>query len=274
MILFKQYKLIKSSLVFCIISALNTSALFMISTSARADSATIAVASNFLAPAKELARQFEKKSGHEIKISSGSTGKLYAQIINGAPYDVLFAANDREPERLEQQSYVVSGSRFTYALGRLVLWGKEIKGSTHNFKIDLSNFTSLAIANPRTAPYGAAAMSVINRRFPDGAPFRLVRGENVGQVYQYARSGNVPAGFVSLSQVLSDVDGNPDSYWIVPEQEYEPIRQQAVLLVKGQTNKAAMDFLEYIKSVDVQRRISDQYGYLAANNVRVSVPQK
>lgn len=225
--------------------------------------ATIAVASNFLAPAKILARQFEQQTDHQIKISAGSTGKLYAQIIHGAPYDAFFAANAREPKRAERESLTVPGSRFTYASGQLVLWSNSetwfSEYSVERFKAQ--QLASLSIANPKTAPYGYAAYSLIKKYHGKRPSYRLVRGENVGQAYQYVKSGNVDAGFVALSQVLMDKDIDGGSYWIVPDDEYEPIRQQVVLLKRGENNPAILSFLQFIQSEDVKRQLTEKFGY-------------
>lgn len=272
MIFLKQYLPVKTSLIFNIISALFFSAQCIYSTSARAESATIAVASNFLAPAKALAIEFENNTGHHIKISSGSTGKLYAQIIHGAPYDAFFAANQTEPQRLEDKNLVEAGSRFTYAMGSLVLWsntGIDIQGG---FEIERhKNIHTLSIANPRTAPYGAAAMSVINKYFAGAAPLRLVRGENVGQAYQYVKSGSVKAGFVSRSQVLADESVKRNNYWLVPQSEYDPINQQAVLLERGRNNAAAREFLAFIRTSEVISQLTDKFGYFAPQRSETSV---
>lgn len=230
---------------------------------AEPSTATLAVASNFLAPAKALAEEFNARTGNRIQISAGSTGKLYAQIINGAPFDAFFAANEREPKRLEQEQFAVQGSRFTYARGQLVLWStdKTLLNDFNAEKFKEIKIDSLSIANPRTAPYGAAATTIIDTNFGKRPPFRVIRGENVGQAYQYVRSGNTQAGFVALSQVKAGQVDVTGSYWIVPEDEYAPIEQQAVLLKRGQSNPAALAFIEFVKSKQVRKQLSTIYGY-------------
>lgn len=272
MIFLKKYIRVKTPLSFVIFSTLTIFTQFLVLTTVRAESATIAVASNFLAPAKAIASQFEKNTGHTIKISSGSTGKLFAQIIHGAPFDAFFAANQNEPKRLDEQGLVAAGSRFTYALGQLVLWsntGIDIHSGLES--INQKDIHTVSIANPRTAPYGFAAMSIIKKYYPGTAPFRLVRGENVGQAYQYVKSSNVDMGFVSLSQVLADVSVKRNDYWLVPQNEYAPISQQAVLLERGRSNTAAQEFLAFIKTSEVKNQLSEKYGYFTIENSENSV---
>jgi len=225
----------------------------------------IAVASNFLVPAKALVARFERTSGKAITVSAGSTGKLYAQIVNGAPYGIFLAANVSEPKRLEADGRAVAGSRFTYATGRLVLWSRNPALLTAGDGADLirrQDFTCLAIANPRTAPYGAAAVQAMQALGldPMGLGPRLVRGENVSQAHQFIASGNVDVGFVALSQV-----GNPrrpakGSYWLVPADLHDPIEQQAVLLARAAADAHANAFLRYLRSPEARALIAG-YGY-------------
>ena len=225
----------------------------------------VAVASNFLMPAKELAARFEKTSGQAVTLSAGSTGKLYAQIVHGAPFSVLLAANATEPERLEEEGLAVSGSRFTYAAGRLVLWSLDpdlLKAGGGEDLIRRGDFGRLAIANPKTAPYGAAAVQTLRALAQDPASLgpRVVRGENVSQTYQFIATGNVDLGFVALSQVSNPQRPAQGSFWIVPEDLHEPIEQQAVLLTRAAEDIQAKAFLAYLQG-PVARELIAAYGY-------------
>jgi molybdate transport system substrate-binding protein len=225
----------------------------------------IAVASNFLAPAKSLAERFENTSGQKLAVSAGSTGKLYAQIVNGAPYDAFLAANVAEPARLESEGRAVLGSRFTYAVGRLILWSKDpalLRAGAGLDRVRRGAFERLAIANPRTAPYGAAAVQTMRALGLDPAALgpRLVRGENVSQTFQFASSGNVALGFVALSQVLHPGRPSEGSYWLVPSDLHDPIEQQAVLLAGAARDAPAKAFLAYLRSREARELIA-AYGY-------------
>lgn len=229
---------------------------------AAADTVSVAVASNFLAPLRALSETFERQSGHRLRISSGSTGKLYAQIAHGAPFDVFLAANEREPARLEREGLAAADSRFTYALGRLVLWSRapdRIPGDGAAL-LQAGSFGRLAIANPKTAPYGAAAMAVLRHLgLAEALAGKLVRGENIGQAFQYVASGNVELGLVAFSQVLATEE--PGSVWQVPDAWYPPIAQQAVLLERAQGAQAAEEFLAFLKSDAVRRELMARFGY-------------
>ncbi len=235
------------------------------SATAFAEPLRIAVASNFLAPAKALVARFEESSGKAITVSAGSTGKLYAQIVNGAPYSIFLAANVSEPMRLEADGRAVAGSRFTYATGRLVLWSRKRALLTAVDGVELirrQDFTRLAIANPRTAPYGAAAVQAMKALGldPTGLGPQLVRGENVSQAYQFIASGNVDAGFVALSQVGDPRRSVEGSYWLVPADLHDPIEQQAVLLAHAAADVHARAFLHYLRSPEARALIAG-YGY-------------
>lgn len=232
---------------------------------APAEPVYVAVASNFLLPAKLLAERYEETSGQQITISSGSTGKLYAQIVNGAPYAIFLAANASEPKRLETRGLAVAGSRFTYAIGRLVLWSLDPDRVTREKGADLirnRDFARLAIPNPKIAPYGAAAFQTIRALGvdPDILGKRLVRGENVSQAYQFVAAGNADLGFVALSQ-LSDPERSPEgSHWLIPDNLHEPIEQQAVLLTRAAEDPAAEAFFEHLRSAEAAALIR-AYGY-------------
>ncbi len=221
----------------------------------------VAVAANFLATLHEIAANFERDTGHVAVVSSGSSGKLYAQIRNGAPFDVFCSADVRRPGLLEEEGLAVQGSRFTYAVGRLTLWGAgpAMTGRSGTSMLLSAGVEHVAIANPRTAPYGAAAREALQalglwERIQD----RLVRGDNIGQTFHFVFSQNAQLGFVALSQVL-EVNG-AGSRWDVPTQLYAPIRQQAVLLRHGQRNEGARAFLDYVKGATA-RRIIERFGY-------------
>jgi len=226
-----------------------------------AEEVRVAVASNFLLPLKELSREFNKPNGNKVVVISGSTGKLFAQIKQGAPFDIFLAADAVRPELLEKEGMGIPGSRFTYAIGRLVLWSAD---SSLLIKNDLQvlnqkSFRYLAIANPKTAPYGKAAEQVLRKKGLWGkVQNRLVRGENISQTFQFVMTGNADIGFISLSQ-SKKTQGRGHS-WTLPENWYDPIRQQGLLLKRAKTNNAAHDFIKFIKSKRIQKKI-ESFGY-------------
>ncbi len=226
----------------------------------------VAVASNALAAIKVISSEFEKKTGHSVILSSGSTGKLYAQIINGAPFDVFLAANAKEPKNLEQKNLVVPGSRFTYALGKLVAWSSDetlLKSKDVKNALMASPNTRVAIANPKTAPYGLAAQQAIQKMgIWQSLQSKIIRGENVSQAYQFAMTNNAQIGFVAKSQLKSKSHSVKGSYQEVPADLYDPIRQQAVWLLRSQNNKVAQQFIEFIKNDNkVKEILTLQFGY-------------
>lgn len=210
----------------------------------------VAVAANFIGTLDRLGKAFGAESGNTLLVSAGSTGKLYAQIRNGAPYDVLLAADIDHPQRLEREKLAVAGSRFTYARGRLALWSRDpgrVDAEARVLRTD--SFRHLAIANPRTAPYGAAAQQALQHLglWPTLAP-RLVRGEDIGQAFQFVQSGNAELGFVALAQIRQLRPDARGSFWSVPARFYDPIEQQAVLLARAKANAAARAFLVFLQS--------------------------
>jgi molybdate transport system substrate-binding protein len=231
--------------------------------SARAGEALAAVATNFVEVMETLAPKFETASGHRLRFAGGSTGKLYAQIVNGAPYDLFLAADQRRPELLAKSGAAVRGSRITYAVGRLALWSRDkdrlpADGAAY---LRRAEFRHLALANPRLAPYGMAAKQTLEalglwNRLRD----RIVQGENIGQAFALVATGNAEVGFVALSAVVSPRNRMPGSRWDVPVAMYDPIRQDAVLLVRGEGNAAAGAFLDYIESGEA-RAIIAAFGY-------------
>ena len=223
----------------------------------------VAVASNFAGTAEVLADRFEEISGHEVVLAFGSTGKHYAQIKNGAPFDAFFAADAARPRLLEEEGIAVPGSRFTYAVGRLVLWSqREGFVDEHGAVLENGEYDFLAITNPKFAPYGAAAQEVLEKLgLWERLAGRLVSGENIGQTIQFVITGSAELGFVALSQVAQPGRPLGGSYWEVPQNMYEPLEQQAVLL---EENEAAAAFLDFVKS-DEGRSIIRSYGYTIPN---------
>jgi len=222
----------------------------------------VAVASNFIAPMKLIAADFEKATGHKAALSFGATGKFYTQIKNGAPFEVLLAADDETPARMEREGSAVAGSRHTYAVGRLVLWSAKSglvddKGEV----LKKGNFQHLALAAPKLAPYGmAAAETLIRLGLLGSLEARFVQGENIAQTYQFVSTGNAELGFVAQSQVYEDDRLKSGSVWIVPSHLYNPIRQDAVMLVRGKDNPAASALLKFLKT-DKARATIRAYGY-------------
>jgi molybdate transport system substrate-binding protein len=229
---------------------------------AQADEVQVAVAANFMAPMQKIAAEFEKDTGNKAVLAFGATGKFYAQISNGAPFEVFLAADDDTPAKLEAEHRTVPGTRFTYATGKLVLWSAQdgyVDGRGQVLKT--GNFAHLAIANPRTAPYGAAAVETLTRlNVYDRVQGKLVQGENIAQTHQFVSTGNAPLGFVALSQVYRDGKFTSGSGWIVPANLHSPIRQDAVILARGGANPAARALADYLKS-NKARDIIRSYGY-------------
>ncbi|MEN8177583.1 MAG: molybdate ABC transporter substrate-binding protein [Pseudomonadota bacterium] len=235
--------------------------LMLCSVCAAAEQISVAVASNFTPTLRLLAEAFEAQSGHRLRISSASTGKLYAQINHGAPFDLFLAADVERPRLLEQAGKAVPGSRFTYAKGRLVLWGPSVTSTQPAEELlQALQFTHIAMANPNTAPYGAAAQRSLEKMdLWDKLQGRLVRGENIGQAYQFVASGAAQIGFVAYSQVLAGKQ-TPGYHWPVPDTYYPPIRQQALLLKQAEKNLSAHAFMDYLRSPEAQHLISEN-GY-------------
>ncbi|HEX8963065.1 MAG TPA: molybdate ABC transporter substrate-binding protein [Rhodocyclaceae bacterium] len=236
-------------------------ALAGLSLRAAADDVPVAVAANFTAPMQSIAPAFEKATGHRLVISYGGTGKFYAQIRNGAPFEVLLAADDETPAKLVKEQAAVPGSQFTYAIGKLVLWSpRPAVVDAGGEVLRKGGFDHLALANPKLAPYGAAAVEAMKALgVLDALQPKFVMGENIGQAHQYVASGNALLGFVALSQVLKDgrIEG---SAWIVPQQYYQPIRQDAVILAKGRGKPAPEALMKWLKG-DEARAVIKAYGY-------------
>lgn len=222
----------------------------------------IAVAANFTAPINEIAAAFEKASGHKVIAAFGPTGGLYTQIKHGAPFEVFLAADESTPARLETEGEILAGSRFTYAIGKLVLWSASAGYVDAQGEVLRRNeFNHLSIGNPKTAPYGLAATQVLARLgLSEAVKPKLVEGTNITQAYQFVATGNAELGFVALSQVFKDGQISGGSAWIVPEDMYEPIRQDAVILNKGKDNPAAAALVDYLKGPKAAAVIKS-YGY-------------
>ncbi|MBC7183041.1 MAG: molybdate ABC transporter substrate-binding protein [Marinobacter sp.] len=233
---------------------------------ALAGEVSIAVAANFTDTTRELVEKFEAESGHTASASFGSTGKLYAQIRNGAPFDVFMAADEHRPTLIEQQRAGVPGSRFTYARGKLVLWSPT-QDAFDNAETYLAEqpFARLAIANPKTAPYGLAARQVLEHLGHwESLQGKLVRGDSIAQAFQFVATRNAQAGFLALSQVKSWPD-QEGSLWQVPQDYYQPIDQQVILLSRGTSNEAALAWIDFLRS-DTAIAIIRDYGYDSGYN--------
>ena len=225
-----------------------------------AEEVQVAVASNFTAPMKTIAADFEQQTKHKVLLSFGATGKFYAQIKNGAPFDVLLAADDVIPKKLEQEGAAVAGSRFTYAIGRLVLWSAQGNFVDPNV-LQRGNFQHLALASPKLAPYGAAAMDVLTHLgLVKSLEAKFVQGENISQAFQFVSSGNAELGFVALSQVYFNGSLKSGSAWIIPDKYYSPIRQDTVLLTSAKDKAAAQAFMSYLKTPKA-KAVMTVYGY-------------
>ncbi|MND54888.1 Molybdate-binding periplasmic protein precursor [compost metagenome] len=230
--------------------------------SASAAEVQVAVAANFTAPIQAIAKDFEKDTGHKLVAAYGATGQFYTQIKNGAPFEVFLSADDTTPAKLEKEGDAVAGSRFTYAIGTLVLWSAQegyvdAKGDV----LKSGQYKHLSIANPKTAPYGLAATQVLDKLGLTAAVKpKLVEGQNITQALQFVSSGNAELGFVALSQVYKDGKITNGSAWIVPADLHEPIRQDALILKKGEANPAAKALVEYLKGPKAAEVIKS-YGY-------------
>lgn len=229
---------------------------------ARAAEVSVAVAANFTAPMQKIAALFEQGSGHKAVLSFGSTGKLYAQIRNGAPFQILLSADDKTPARLEAEGQSVVGMRFTYAVGRLALWSSQAGlVDAQGAVLRSGPFKRLALADPKLAPYGAAAVQTLTHMglLADLTP-KIVYGENIAQTYQFVSTGNAEIGFVALSQVFSDGKLGSGSAWIVPSDMHAPMRQDAVLLKTGENAPAARALLAFLRG-DAALAVIRSFGY-------------
>ncbi len=223
---------------------------------------TVAVAANAAEAIETLAAEFERESGHQVTVTVGSTGKLYAQILHGAPFDQFLAADQERPRLLVEQGLAVEDSRQTYAVGRLVLWSSDRTVEASAETLRAGSFRRLALANPDLAPYGAAARDTLRELgLWDELRPKIVVGENVGHTFAMIASGNAEFGFVALASVLNPRDGYAGSFWEVPADLHTPIRQDAVLLERGKGNAAARDFHVFLSSPRALRTI-ESFGFL------------
>ncbi len=234
----------------------------LLSSPVHAGEANVAVASNFAAPMERIAVLFEKESGHTVKVSTGASGRLYAQIKGGARFDAFLSADEELPKQLMQEGLAVSGSRFVYATGRLVLWSSQPglvdeKGAVLN----RGNFNMLAIANPRFSPYGVAAKETLTKlTMWNAIQEKLGKGENVTQTFQLAATEKVDLAFIALSQIMRDGRVTAGSWWLVPAELHRPIRQSAVLLSGAKNQEAAKAFLAFLKS-EKAKAVMRGFGY-------------
>jgi molybdate transport system substrate-binding protein len=229
---------------------------------AQAAEVSVAVAANFTAPMQQIAKAFEQDTGHRAKLSFGATGAFYAQIKNGAPFEVLLAADEATAAKIEQEGLGVAGSRFSYARGRLVLWSSLPEMVDDQGEVLRSGtFKRIAVANPKLAPYGTAAMEVLTKLglLADLQP-KMVQGDNIAQTYQFVATENAQLGFVALSQVIRDGKISQGSAWVVPAHLHAPIRQDALLLRSGKENPAATALMVFLKGEKAQAVIRS-FGY-------------
>jgi len=240
------------------------SLLFVVyATTLKAEEALVAVAANFSAPMQQIAVSFQKDTGYQLRMSFGATGGIYAQIKNGGPFDVFLSADQITPQKLEAEGLGVPNTRFNYATGQLVLWSKQeglVDDRGHVLRSKA--IQRIALANPKLAPYGLAALETItalgllNELQP-----KLVQGDNIAQTYQFISTQNAQLGFVALSQILVNGKITSGSAWIVPPTLYKPIRQDVILLKNGQDNRAAKALMLYLRG-EKAKAVMKSYGYL------------
>jgi len=230
----------------------------LVASRADADQVKVAVAANFTAPAKEIAAAFRRKTGNELVLSFGSSGQFYTQITQEAPFQVFLSADQARPEKLAGEGLAAPESRFTYAVGKLVLWSKQ-PGYVHGeATLRGAGFAKLSICNPAAAPYGEAAVEALKSlKLYAALKPKFVEGADIMQTFQFVATGNAEVGFVALSQLGGDVGG---SRWLVPQTLYAPIRQDAILLKKGAGSDAAAAFMQFLKGPQA-RSIIEKYGY-------------
>ena len=221
-----------------------------LSATLHAETVQVAVAANFTAPMNAIAAEFEKETGHKAQLSFGATGKFYTQIKSGAPFDVFLSADDETPRKLEQEGKAVPGTAFTYATGRLVLWSaKPGFVDAQGQVLKTGSFNKLALAAPKLAPYGAAAMETLARLgLQDRLSVKFVQGESIGQTFSFVSTGNAELGFVALSQVMEQGQIKSGSAWVVPVELHSPLRQDAVVLARGKGNPAATALMGFLKT--------------------------
>jgi len=229
---------------------------------ALADEVQVAVAANFTGPMQVISALFERDTGHKASLAFGATGKFYAQISNGAPFEVLLSADDETPAKLVKEGNAVAGTPFTYAIGKLVLWSADPKlVDAKGAVLKKGGFKHLALANPKAAPYGAAGLQVMSKLgVADSIKPLIVQGENISQTHQFVSTGAAELGFVAYSQVIKNGAIGSGSGWIVPGNLYDPIRQDAVILAKGKDKPAAIALMNYLKG-DKAKAVIKSFGY-------------
>jgi molybdate transport system substrate-binding protein len=238
--------------------AIAVATLLVFSAAAFADEVNVAVAANFTDAAKEIGKAFKDKTGHDAVFSFGASGALYTQISQGAPFQVFLSADAARPKKAIDEGYGVAESNFTYAIGKLVLWSKKAGVVTGADTLKSAAIDKVAICDPKAAPYGQAAVETMQSlKLYDTLQPKLVQGANITQAFQFVDTGNAEIGFVALSQVIGKNEG---SQWLVPQDLYKPIKQDAVLLSKGADSKAAKDFIDFLKSPEAVAIIK-KYGY-------------
>jgi molybdate transport system substrate-binding protein len=244
----------------CALAAMCWATVF--SPAAQAEEVQVAVAANFAGAFQKIAAAFTASTGHKVLASTGSTGKFYTQIQQGAPFEVLLAADDETPAKLEAEGLAVKGQRFTYAVGKLVLWSARPDGVGKEGEVlKKGSFEHLALANPKLAPYGAAGLEVLKALgLMAAAQPKIVQGENIAQAFQFVSTGNAEIGFVALAQVAAPDKPAGGAYWLVPSNLYTPIKQDAALLGKGAENPAAKALMAYLRS-DAAKEVIKAYGY-------------
>lgn len=246
-----------------LLRSLTFSLLSLVVSTACAEQVVVAVASNFAPAMRAIVAEYERSTSHTAILAVGSSGKLYAQMMNGAPYHVFLSADQSTAEALQQRGLIVPGSRFTYAVGALVLWSATTgKVDDEGAVLLRQQFHKLSIANPKVAPYGAAAVEVLGYLGIDQKTTpKLVQGENIAQAYQFVATGNAELGFVALSQVINNGAGKGSS-WRVPGHMHRPIMQDAVLLAAGEYNPAARELVQFMRT-PAAKAIIKRYGYAA-----------
>ncbi len=226
--------------------------------SAFAEQTSVAVAANFTGPAKEIAVAFKEKTGHEAVLSFGASGPFYAQIEQGAPFEVFLSADDERPKMAVEKGFAVPESRFTYAIGKLALWSKNASLTLGEDTLRAGKFEKISLANPAAAPYGVAAVETMKAlNVYDTLQPKIVLGGSIAQAFQFTETGNAEVGFVALSQIINVKEG---SRWVVPQNLYTPILQDTVLLKTGMNNAAAKAFLDFLKGPEA-RAIIERHGY-------------
>ncbi len=238
-----------------------------------AEEINVAVASNFKPVMNDLVAHFQQQSGHRVKLSFGSSGKIFAQIKYGAPFYIFFSADQAKPIALEQEGLIEPNSRFTYAIGTLALWSTKKNFVTEELlRLKSGDFNKLAMANPKLAPYGAAAVEVLDHlSLTASTQPKWVQGENIAQTYQFVSTGNADLGFVALSQIIDKGHSNSGSIWIVPEAFHQPIRQDVVLLKRGKNSRAAAELLQFMRSGEA-KKIIEAYGYKTLTSTSKTIP--